>query len=493
MTKVIKTFLCAVIVVCISNFSIYANSFSHSIIIGIGRSFYDGPESATFLHGSTRTWEALVDLDSHLRPIPWLASSWIHNSDYTEWKFTLRKNVRFHNGDILTARHVIANINRLKSNPKYDPLNRYGIVEKIYAPDDLNVVFLLNRPCPNFPQMISYYGSPILNPLGWGPDGKIKQFIATGPYKLVEIRRTWEEALVLERNDQYWGKLPPYERIIFRSIPDSHARLTALLAGTIDAILDIGGVLPHQKAILSRDSAIAVKTLEVATTHYLLINNQAPPFNNEKFRRWFASVIDRDVIVETIMEGQGKVALDPYSDLNCEWAFSSVFFEPASFPDKNSLQSAQRSILILLHGGTISRWPYREISEYIASILRSRGFKTEIFVAEQALYFALLKDKNYHLTMMPFTLMTGDPYMFYSTFLHSKGSRNTGWKDSYVDLLIDRANSARSTEKRFIYRNLQKIIATHAVIIPLFHDEPIYAYKKVIGSIGMDVLFRPVY
>ncbi|SFM60226.1 ABC transporter substrate-binding protein [Thermodesulforhabdus norvegica] len=489
-----SAFLPVFLLLCVHSISICAGVNEGTLIIGIGRNFYEGPESATFLHGSTRTWEALVDLDSDFRPVPWLAQSWSHNRDYTEWKFTLRKNVRFHNGDLLTADHVIANIKRLKLNPKYDPLDRYGIVEKLYALDDLNILFLLKRSCLNFPQLISYYGSPILHPGGWDAEGKIKRFIATGPYRLVEVRKIWEESIVLERNDRYWGRIPPYARVIFRSIPDPHARLNALLAGTIDAILDVGGILPHQKKVLIRSPGIAVKTSRVATTHYLIPNNRAYPFSNEKFRRWFASSVDRELVVETIMEGHGRVAYDPYSDLNCRWSFSSVSFRAVPFPEEEVLPQIDKPVLILLHAGTVQRWPYREIAEYVASILRSKGLKTEIFVAEKALYFALLKDGSYNLTIMPFTLMTGDPCLFYSAFLYSKGIRNTGWKCPCVDMLIDRANATKSvSEKRVIYRNLQKLIATHALIIPLFHEETLYAYRKSSGAIGMDALFRPFY
>lgn len=62
------------------------------LVIGVGRDFYEGPDSRTYLHGSTNTWEALTYLDENLRARPWLAESWQSTDNDRTWIFQLRRN-----------------------------------------------------------------------------------------------------------------------------------------------------------------------------------------------------------------------------------------------------------------------------------------------------------------------------------------------------------------------------------------------------------------
>lgn len=463
-----------------------AISTGTSLTIGIGRNFYDGPESATFLHGSTRSWEALVDLDDQLRPVPWLAISWISSDDKRTWIFKIRENVKFHNGDTLRAQDVVQSIQRLNLHPKFDPFDRYKILEEIKAIDEHRVIFKLSRPCAFFPNLVAYYGSPIFHPSSWDEKGRIKNFIATGPYKPEFIIP--DEQVTLVRNNDYWGTRPSYERVTFRVLQDSHARLIALISGRIDAVIDVGGILPDQRSVLHNYPEIAVKSKEVATTHYLVFNTAKHPFNNRDIRRWLAGAIDRQSLVDNIMQNLAVIALDPYSRLNKSWSFSLLRFPSSPFPAGLSTEGTD-TIVILLHSNTISRWPYMEIAQIIERLLKSRGIKAEILVQEKGLYYSRIKNGQFHIALQPFTMMTGDPDCFYSFFL-----KQTKLDHDVVRELTQTAKEAiKENYRAEAYRRLEEILSEEVPLVPLFHDVALYAYRFSVGNLGMDALFRPVF
>jgi len=463
-----------------------AISTGTSLTIGVGRTFYDGPESATFLHGSTKSWEALINLDDQLRPVPWLAISWISSDDKRTWIFKIRENVKFHNGDTLKVQDVVQSIQRLRLHPKFDPFDRYKTLEEIKAIDEHHVIFKLSRPCAFFPNLVAYYGSPIFHPSSWDEKGRIKNFIATGPYKLESIIP--DEQITLVRNNYYWGIHPPYERITFRILQDPHARLIALISGRIDAVIDVGGILPDQKSVLHSHPEIVIKSKEVATTHYLVFNTARPPFNNRNTRKWLAGAIDRHSIVDNIMKNLAVVALDPYSRLNKRWNFSLLRFPSFSFPADFSIEGTD-SVVILLHSNTVSRWSYMEIAQIIERLLVSKNIKAKIIIQEKGLYYSMIKNGQFHMTLQPFTMMTGDPDCFYSFFL-----KQTKWHHDGAKELIHTAKEA--TDENFrteVYHRLEEILSEEVPLIPLFHDIALYAYRFSAGNLSMDSLFRPVF
>ncbi len=177
-----------------------------ALTIGVGRDFFDGPDSRAFLHGSTHTWEGLTYLDSHLTARPWLAESWHSLDDCRTWVFRLRKDVMFHDGTKLTAGHAKTAILRIARNPRYDPAGVYRNLETLEASGPLELRFHFSKPFPAFPNAVSYYSSPVLHPKGFDENGRIIELIATGPFYPETIRAG--DRIVLNVFPGYWGAPP---------------------------------------------------------------------------------------------------------------------------------------------------------------------------------------------------------------------------------------------------------------------------------------------
>ena len=457
-----------------------------TLIIGVGRDFLDGPSSRTYLHGSTHTWEALTYLDKNLNARPWLAKSWQSEDNNRTWIFHLRENVRFHDNTPMTADLARQSILRIASSPRYDPSGIYKDLEGLESRGDLSLVFHLKAPCPCFANRVSYYQSPVLHPKDFEPDGRLKTVTGTGPFYLKQAIPG--DRIILADFDGYWGKKPYFRQVIFRDMADAQTRAMALMAREVDAVADVGAILPQQAIALKKMPGLILKRVEVATTHYLVFNCSKSPFKENDARKWLASVIDRENVVAALVAGCGRVAKDPFTPLARQWAFGDIdgHWEPVKMPDKAPVD-------ILLHAGTIERWPYLDIAQFIQMQLARYGFKATIHIREPGAYYKEMKEGQFSLALQPNTLMTGEPDFFYSYYLSSQGPRSYGSARPATDRLIARArHSETAAEQRKIYRQLSEIFARDLPLLPLYHDISYFAYTDRLAFLGMDHSFRPM-
>ncbi|MCG8549969.1 MAG: ABC transporter substrate-binding protein, partial [Desulfobacterales bacterium] len=419
-----------------------------TLTIGVGRDFLDGPAGRTYLHGSTHTWEALTYLDEHLNACPWLAESWESRDGNRTWIFHLRENVRFHDNTPLTAALARQSILRIASNPRYDPSGVFKDLDRLDVRGDLDLIFYLKASCPAFANRISYYQSPVLHPKDFEPDGRLKTVTGTGPFYLKEAIPG--NRIIVEAFNGYWGEKPHFRRVVFRDLADAQTRAMALMAREVDAVADVGAILPQQVDTLTRVPGLILKQIEVATTHYLVFNCAKPPFKENSARRWLASIIDRDTIVDALVAGCGRVARDPFTPLAKDWRFGDLDGRWATVH-----KPPKAPVDILLHAGTVERWPYLDIAQFIQMQLAEHGFKAAIHIREPGAYYKEMKEGRFSMTLQPNTLMTGEPDFFYSYYLASDGPRNYGSASGRTDDLIARGRHSETTaEQKESYRLL---------------------------------------
>jgi peptide/nickel transport system substrate-binding protein len=455
-----------------------------TLTIGVGRDFFDGPDSRAFLHGSTHTWEGLTYLDSHLKAQPWLAEDWHSLDDCRTWVFRLRDNVRFHDGTKLTAGHARTAILRIAGSPKYDPSGVYRDLEKLEVSGPLELRFHFSRPFPAFANAVSYYSSPILHPAGFDENGRITALHGTGPFYPEEIQAG--DRIVLQAFPGYWGDKPHAGRVIFRTLLDAQTRAMALLSGEIDAVADVGAILPQQTHMF-QGKDIVVKQVEVATTHYLIFNCKKPPFHRADHRHWLAGQMDLPGMIKALVPGAARPARNPYTPLARDWAFHLVSSQPAPAPDPEPAP-----LTILIHAGTVQRWPYLDMAQCIQAGLETHGFRCRIVLREPGAYYQDMRQGNFHMALQPNTLMTGDPDFFFAYYMATDSPRYFGCGSQDTDELIRRArHEPDACKRRELYRQLSEIFARDLPLLPLYHDISYYAHTRRVTDFRLDHNFRP--
>src|SRR5438128_3173046 len=186
--------------------------------------------------------------DALVRPLPGhkmgasLAESWTESPDGLMYEFKLRRALKFHNGDPVTAEDVKFSFERYKGAGARELTARVRQVEIV---DALTVRFHLKEPWPDF---MTFYGTTataagIVVPKKYltqvGDDGFRKQPIGAGPYKFVS--HTPGVEVVLEANSGYWRRVPNVKRLIMRSVPEGTTRVAMLKKGEADMAFLLDG------------------------------------------------------------------------------------------------------------------------------------------------------------------------------------------------------------------------------------------------------------
>src|SRR5262250_2448864 len=148
---------------------------------------------------------------------PSLAESWTTSADGLVYEFVLRKGVKFHNGDLVTAEDVKYSFERYRGISAKALKDRTAAVEVV---DPGRVRFRLKQPWADF---LTFYATPATG-AAWivpkkyvekvGEEGFKKAPIGAGPYRFVSFNPGVE--LVLEAFDGYWRKTPSVKRLVFK-------------------------------------------------------------------------------------------------------------------------------------------------------------------------------------------------------------------------------------------------------------------------------------
>jgi len=239
---------------------------------------------------------------------PDLATKWEWNEEGTALTFTLRPDVKWHDGQPFTARDVLCSIDlrldKAKDKVRFNPgKSTLKNLESVTADNDYQVTFHLKRPQPAFPMLMASGFSAII-PCHQTPDQMRQHPIGTGPFKFVEFRPN--EYIKLTRNPDYWKPDRPYlDAIDFTIIRDPATAVLAFIAGKFDVV---GGLSPPMvKDIMSQLPDSNCDEAPGTINRHLIINRDKPPFNNPESRRAMSLSIDRQAFVDIVSQGKGEI------------------------------------------------------------------------------------------------------------------------------------------------------------------------------------------
>jgi peptide/nickel transport system substrate-binding protein len=274
-----------------------------------------GPNNALSQH----IFGALVDTDAAAKPRPGLALSW-RVVDDTTWEFKLRPGVKFHDGAAFTGEDVaytLARVPTVKNSPGSFLLFTRGVTQ-VQVVDPLTVRMTTRAVAPLLPVEMSQV-QILPRGIGEAPAtedfNSLKHANGAGPFRIVTWRPSDRAELV--RNEDYWGPKPHWERVVYRMIPNDTARTSALLAGDVDLI---EAVPTPDLERLRKDKRVALAEAVSLRVAYLMLDLsradgqpfvQGPngetlttnPFRDVRVRRALSLAINRQLIVDRVMEG----------------------------------------------------------------------------------------------------------------------------------------------------------------------------------------------
>ncbi|MEZ4734817.1 MAG: ABC transporter substrate-binding protein [Caldilineaceae bacterium] len=276
----------------------------HSPLVMNGSETLDPASPVNFEYAIIMLYDRLVSLGEGGQIAPSLATTWEANDDATTWTFTLREGVTFHDGQPLTSADVAYSFRHILDPAVEAPAAAtLGLIETIETPDEGTVVFQLGQPHADFPSLLVEYTAHII-PDGSG-DTIATTGIGTGPFKLVTLNV--EGTTILTANDQYWNGAPQLASIELIAIPDAEARSTALQAGQIDIILNTTAT---QAALFVGNPDYTVLSFPTGQWGTLAMRTDTPPFDDIRVRKAMRLVVDRQAMIDLVLDGQGTVSCD---------------------------------------------------------------------------------------------------------------------------------------------------------------------------------------
>ena len=252
-----------------------------------------------------------------LQPEPCLVEDYEIVSD-TQWKLYLRKDVKFHNGETMTAADVKASMEYARENSAYTSVYS-SFWESIEIVDDYTLVINTNGVySKTLYDLASHYVLP-KSLLDSGEDISANP-IGTGPYKLVKW--TLGDSVEFEAFEDYWEGAPSIKKLTYRIIPEGSSRTIALEAGEVDFIVEVE---TNDLARLEETEGISVINKTGTAFNFLAINNERAPFDNQDFRHAINCAIDKEALVEVALNGAGTPVwaqtpemFEGYSDVNVD-------------------------------------------------------------------------------------------------------------------------------------------------------------------------------
>ena len=328
--------------------------------------------------------------DAMVKPLPGnplapsLAESWTQTPDGLAYEFVLRKGVRFHNGDPVTAEDVKFSFERYRGAASKTFKERVAAVD-IVSPT--RVRFRLKEPWPDF---LTFYSSA--TGAGWivpksyvtkvGDEGFKKAPIGAGPYRFVSFTPGVE--LVLEAMDQYWRRSPHVKRLVFKTIPDPSTRFAALKRGEIDITYWMTASLGDE---LRRTPGLTLKPSLANNSYWVYFVDQwdpKSPWHDRRVRLAANYAIDRQAINQAETLGFSKMT---YSMIPSHFEY---FWQPPPIPFDRA-----RAKQLLAEAGYPNGFEagdftcdavHAGIAEPVANDLQAAGMRVKLRPLERASY-----------------------------------------------------------------------------------------------------------
>ncbi|MBD0344828.1 MAG: ABC transporter substrate-binding protein [Coleofasciculus sp. Co-bin14] len=442
---------------------------------------------------------------------PGLATEWKASQDGKTWTFKLRSGVKFHDGTDFDAEAVKFNVERWwdeKHEFGYRTAGKtYEIWRDIFGgfkgkPESLlqnitvqgkdTITFVLKQPFASFPAAIAsgYFGiaSPTAIKKAGAKYGTPSSLaVGTGPYVFKEWRSG--DRIVLEKNPNYWKPgFPKSNQLVMRFITDPAARLAQLRAGTIDLTVDLA---PDQLREVQSDATLEMLKRPSLNVGYLALNPSYPPLSKLEVRQAIAVALNKKEIVKAFWGELGENSPHFTPPLMQEFQSEGVQdypFNPQAAKQALAQAGYPNGFPLNLWYMPVSR-PYfpnpKPIAEAFAADLSAIGIKVNLQTKDWAAYLAdRNKSPGFQAFMLGWTGDYGDPDTFYYPHFGPGSTKDIGnWKNDQLFRLLNKGRATTDkAERSKIYKQIDELLYTEAVRIPIVHSQPLLAKRKSVSG-----------
>ena len=458
----------------------------------------------------------LIKFDSRGVPIPDVAESWGISQDGLIYNFSLRSEAQWHDGTPVTSDDVIFTIELIRDeNSIYpDDIKAFWKEIEVKRFDESTFQFILPEPYAPFLDYLSFgllpshlLGATTYTDLVNAPFNL--QPVGTGPYQFdrLIVEDGSITGIVLTRFENYYDDPAFLDQVIFRYYPDATLAFAAYQDGTVQGVGEVpdeilGEVLAEEGLALYTS-----RKPELSIVLFNLQDPQLPFFQDPEIRNALLTGLNRQWIVDRLINGQGIIAEGPI--LPGTWAYYDGL-ESTSYDPQKSEQILKESGYEIVGEEDIIRQkdnvrfsftllhPNDPLNTEIAESIQRDWEKLGIEVllegmSYEDLMFDHLEGRSYQAALININLTNSpdpDPYPFWDQAQATGGQNYSQWDNRIASDYLEQARITTDiTERARLYRNFQVVFQEDMPSIPLYF--PVYNYAVDYYVQGVSV--GPIY
>lgn len=417
-------------------------------------------------------FDNLLTRDDDGNIVPQIATEWDQLSP-TEIVFTIRDDVKFHDGSALTPEDVVFSVQRITDKDFGSPqLSQFATITSAEVLDGNKVKLTTRAPYPALMgQLVKLSIVPKAVVEAVGKEAFNQAPVGSGPYKFDGWDRGVEVRLAV--NEDYWGQKGSFPAAVFRAVPDASTRVANLVSGASDLVVTMDPDLAVQ---LDAADGVGPRSALTERVAYLAVNGAKPGLDDLRLRQAMAHAIDRELIVEGLLGGYDQPVGQLLTPAHVGWVegFEGVAYDPdkaraliaeVGEPAKRTLSFATSPVFD------------QRIVQALQQMLTDVGLNVEIELTDMATYLKKVQSDPAQSPDMSFgrwscACQDADGVVY--PLLHSSSSWSRV-RNTELDAVLESARGELDPAKRLEdYRKVQDWIRDNVSQVPLYQAAIIY-------------------
>lgn len=424
-------------------------------------------------------------------PVGNLAEEWTTSEDGLVWTFKLKEGVKWHDGEEFTAEDVAFTFNDLVLNASLgsNGASNYKALDKVVEVDDYTVEFHLKSPFASLPAYLAFNSEilPAHKFEGVEDPWEFTDFnkenpVGIGSFKMGEYISG--QSLKLVKNAEYHNGEPNLDSVTFKILPDVNTQIAQALSNELDIF-----VLEDKSSLARIEQAdnIELVTADITRYFWISLDMENPKFQDVKVRQAMLHAIDRETIIDSVLEGYGEIAnaaITPDQKQYFNEDLKTYEFDPEK--SKQLLKEAGWEDTdgdgILDKDGEDFTFQFdialqgdlEQIAVLVQQYLKDVGFDVELNTMEwNAMIQKNIIDRDFDMILNWWSYPSDpDIYAQYHSSNAGTGNNIPGYQSEELDKLLEKGQSTSDPDERaVVYDEVQEYMAENLPYIYLWYPK----------------------